>query len=88
MVLKFEFKSDLEYKFREVAMKKYGYFKGSLQKASEEAFREWIMKNSNKVPKVENPFALIEGVMKEIKGKKNSVNLQHEASRLWMKKSL
>lgn len=84
MVLKFEFQSDLEHMFRETAMKKYGYFKGSLHKASEEAFREWIMKNSGMVPKVDNPFSLIEGILVNLKGKKTSVQLQHEASKIWV----
>jgi hypothetical protein len=33
---------DLEKKFRKVAMKKFGYGKGSLSKALEEAMHRWI----------------------------------------------
>jgi len=33
---------DLENKFRKLAMKKFGYGKGSLSKALEEALSDWI----------------------------------------------
>lgn len=87
MVLKVELERDLEYKFRETAMWRFGYTKGSLQKATKEALRSWIMQQSNKIPKVEDPFNLVEGILVKLKGKKTSVELQHEASRLWMKSS-
>jgi hypothetical protein len=35
---------DAENEFRRLAMKKYGYCKGSLSKALEEALRAWIEK--------------------------------------------
>jgi hypothetical protein len=34
--------TDAEEKFRQLAMKKYGYGKGSLSKALEEALNAWI----------------------------------------------
>ena len=87
MVLKFEFEKDLENEFREVAMKKYGFMKGSLRKASKEALRNWIRQQSNKIPRVDNPFNLVEGILSHLKGKKSSVELQHEAKNLWTKSS-
>ena len=36
---------ELEEKFRKLAMEKFGYRKGSLSKALEEALRHWITKN-------------------------------------------
>ncbi len=86
MVLKFEMEKELEHKFREAAMRKYGYKKGSLQKATKEALSYWVHQNSNKVPKVDDPFKLVEGILKHLKGKKTSVQLQHEAKELWAKK--
>ena len=44
MVLKVGIDPKLELKFREAAMKKFGYIKGSLQKAAEEAISNWIMR--------------------------------------------
>jgi len=86
MVLKFEFEGELENKFRETAMKKFGYAKGSLQKASKEALSDWVHQQSTKIPKVEDPFKLVEGILSHLKGKKTSVQLQHEAVNLWTKK--
>ncbi|MEM2026848.1 MAG: hypothetical protein QXT30_03695 [Candidatus Bathyarchaeia archaeon] len=36
----------LESKFRETAYRKYGYRKGSLRRALEEALEEWIRRNN------------------------------------------
>ncbi len=49
MVLKVEFEEELERKFRELAMKKYGYCRGSIKKAVEEAFRNWIKLEERKI---------------------------------------
>ncbi len=83
MVLKVEFPKALEHQFREVAMRKYGFVKGSLKKASEEAIREWIREQKKELPKSENPIALIDGILSHVKGKFTSVELQHEAKKLW-----
>lgn len=88
MVLKVELEKELEYKFRETAMRKYGYVKGSLQKATKEALSEWVMKQPSKVPKVKDPFKLVRGMLKDLRGKTTSVELQHEATKLWAKKYL
>jgi hypothetical protein len=88
MVLKFELEKELEHKFREAAMRKYGYSRGSLQKAAKEALSSWVMQQSTRVPKVDDPFRLVRGMLKELKGKTTSVELQHEAVKLWAKKYL
>lgn len=36
---------EIEKEFRKLAMEKFGYSKGALSKALEEAVREWIKKN-------------------------------------------
>lgn len=38
---------ELELKFRKIAMEKFGYKKGSITKALEEAIQEYIKKNKN-----------------------------------------
>ena len=86
MVLKFELEKEFEQMFREAAMRKYGYMKGSLKKATKEALNSWVRQQSTKVPKVEDPFKLIRGILRHLKGKKTSVELQHEAMELWAKK--
>ncbi len=86
MVLKFELEKELEHKFREAAMRRYGYRKGALQKATKEALRSWVNQQSIKVPVVKDPFKLVRGMLKDLKGKTTSVELQHEAVKLWAKK--
>lgn len=71
----------LEKEFREVAMRKYGYSKGALKKASFEAFSKWINEQKG-IGRVEEPFKLIEGILKNTKS--SSVKLQHSAKRLWV----
>lgn len=88
MVLKVELEKELENKFREVAMRKYGYTKGSLQKATREALVGWMSQQPTRVPKVKDPFKLVRGMLKDLKGKTTSVELQHEAVKLWAKKYL
>lgn len=83
MVLKFEFESGFEQRFREAAMKRYGFAKGSLKKATQEALGSWVSQHSGRIPKEENPFALVEGILVRLKGRKSSVQLQHEAGELW-----
>ena len=75
---------ELEKKFRETAMRKYGYSKGSLKKASMEAFRVWI-NEQKEIPISDTPFDLIEGMLQKFRGKVSSVELQHSAKRLWVR---
>ena len=42
---------DAEEKFRQLAMKKFGYGKGSLSKALEEALEAWIKVHEIETPK-------------------------------------
>ena len=88
MVLKINLEKELEHKFREAAMRKFGYSKGSLQKATKEALSIWTMQQSTKLPKVDDPFKLVEGMLGHLKGKMTSVELQHEATKIWAKKYL
>ena len=87
MVLKVEFERKFEQKFRELAMNKYGFSKGSIKKASEEAIRKWINEEDKKLPELKNPIKLIIGSMKQLRGKYTSVELQHEAPKIWISKT-
>ncbi|PIS06088.1 MAG: hypothetical protein COT80_02530 [Candidatus Buchananbacteria bacterium CG10_big_fil_rev_8_21_14_0_10_33_19] len=86
MTLKFELDLAIENKFREMAMKKYGYQKGSLLSAIKEAINQWIQQQPQDIPKVDDPFDLIRGSLSHLKGKMTSVELQKEAMELWAKK--
>lgn len=45
MTLFFHLKASTERQFRETAMKTYGYSKGSLKSALEEAIEDWLKKH-------------------------------------------
>lgn len=87
MSLRLELDEGLERKFRETAMREFGYEKGSLKKASEIAISKWVNERSKRPAKeVDNPIKLIKGVLSEYRGKYTSVELQHEAAKIWAKK--
>ncbi|MBI4154472.1 hypothetical protein HY498_00085 [Candidatus Woesearchaeota archaeon] len=83
MVLKVKFEKDLEQKFRELAMRRYGFSRGAIKKASEEAISRWIREEGGGLPKVKDPIKAIRGALKHLRGKYTSVELQHEATKLW-----
>ena len=86
MVLKLEFEKGLEQEFRKIAMKTYGYSRGALKKAGQEAIQQWIKKHAfSDLPPIENPLNLLEGLLSHLRGKKTSVELQHEAKKRWIK---
>lgn len=50
MTLFFHLKAGTERKFRETAMKKYGYSKGALKSGLEEAIEDWLKKHEAYLP--------------------------------------
>ncbi len=86
MVLKMEFDTEVEQKFRELAMRRYGFSKGSLKMAGQEAIQRWIKEEEKTLPRIKDPFKLLRGCMKHLRGKYTSVELQHEAINLWTEK--
>ncbi len=86
MVLKMKFDKEFENRFRELAMRRYGYSKGSIKKASEDAFKKWMKEFDKPLPKVKDPIKSIRGMMQNLRGKYTSVELQHEAVKTWAKK--
>jgi len=67
----------IENSFRKAAMQRFGYQKGSISKAAQEALENWTTQYEKIDDKIEDPVEAISGLMKNIK--KNSVELQHEA---------
>jgi len=62
MSLRLEIDEELERRFREEAMREFGYSEGSLKKASEMAISKWISEKSRKpIKKVDSPIKLIKG---------------------------
>ncbi|MBU5536998.1 MAG: hypothetical protein QXO57_00410 [Candidatus Aenigmatarchaeota archaeon] len=86
-VLKVNLPDDLERKFREYAMKLFGYSRGSLSAATEQLVAEFVKRESTKEQikkiaekEIKNPVEAIKGLLSHVKGK-TSVELQHEARR-------
>jgi len=67
---------DLERVFRKVAMKRFGFRKGSMSEAAREAIENWSIGGDN-ADEQEDSWNSLEGCMKHVK--KSSVQLQHEA---------
>lgn len=85
--LKVYVSDEVERKFREAAMRLYGYGRGSLSIASERALLDWASRVSQAMPapdSIEDPVASIYGLLSHVKRK--GVELQHEAMRIRARK--
>jgi len=77
----------LEKRFRKIAMEVYGYGRGSISKAVEDAMRKWLLEHEVMLSEIEmpdDPVRAIRGMLKHVK--KSGVELQHEARTLRVKK--
>ena len=82
MALRVNVNEELENRFREAAMRKFGFTKGALSQAAEEAIRLWLASTSR--GRFEgDPVQAIDGILSNIK--MDSVKLQHTASKHWSK---
>lgn len=87
MSLRVKIDQKLERRFREAAMRRFGYGKGALSKAAEEAIRRWVSTvESEELNFDEDPVEAIDGLLSDID--LDSVDLQHEAIKLWASKVL
>ena len=76
--IKVKIPDDVEEAFRENAMNTFGFGKGSISFAAEEAFKDWNeTKKKSPIKKIDDPVKAITGLLKHVK--KTSVELQHEA---------
>ena len=76
-------RDEVEEKFRGLAMIVYGYGRGSLSKAAEEAFLQWVMKYEAMLKEIsvpDDPVGAIKGLLAGVN--KSGVELQHEARRI------
>lgn len=77
----------LERRFRELAMRRFGYGKGALSRAMEEAVIRWISAVEDERLSFEgDPVEAIDGLLSGVDV--DSVELQHEARGLWAMKVL
>lgn len=81
--LKIHISDELEKRFREAAMRRYGYKEESVSMAAKKALEEWTYKAQKiAVPEEipEDPVEAIWGMLSEVK--KEGVELQHEAGKI------
>ena len=74
---------ELERRFRKMAMEIYGYGRGSISRAAEDAIRRWVIEREELLKEVripEDPIKAIRGMLKHVK--KSGVELQHEAQQI------
>ncbi len=73
--VKVKLSDETEEAFRKSAMETFGYSKGSLSEAAEQAIKAWAA-GQVKPEKMQDPVQAITGLLKHVK--KSSVELQHE----------
>jgi hypothetical protein len=78
--LRIQIRKDLEARFREVAMRRFGYSKGALSRAAEEAIEKWLS-SIEEAGFEGDPVEAIDGLLSDVKA--SSVELQHSARKLW-----
>lgn len=84
-MIRAEIDDKLERRFRELAMKRFGYGKGALTRAVEEAILRWISSVEKEVVTFEgDPVETIDGILSGIDI--DSVDLQHRVKGLWTSK--
>ena len=87
MSLRVQIDKKLEHRFRELAMRRFGYSKGSLSRAAEEALTNWVSTQENEEPEFQgDPVEAIDGLLSGIDI--DSVELQHETKHIWMRQEL
>ena len=79
--LRLQLREDLERRFRETAMRRFGFGKGALTRAAEQAFESWMSTAREDVHFEGDPVKAIDGILQEMK--LNSVELQHSVRRAW-----
>jgi len=83
--LRFQIKEELEKKFRETAMKRFGYGKGALTRAAEEALQKWLASISMEEEMFKgDPVKAIDGLLADVN--LDSVELQHLVKKMWTSK--
>ncbi|MFQ5951226.1 MAG: hypothetical protein ACE5KH_03980 [Candidatus Geothermarchaeales archaeon] len=85
--IRFQISDELESRFRERAMRRFGYGRGSLSRAAEEAILRWLISLEGQEVGFEgDPVEAIDGLLKDVD--LDSVELQHLAKDLWTKREL
>lgn len=85
MSIRIILEKELEKRFRELAMRKFGYGKGSISRAAHEAIATWVSRAESEVlPFEEDPIEAIDGLLSDVR--LDAVELQHKATEFWRTK--
>jgi hypothetical protein len=82
--LRLQVRSDLEKRFRETAMRRFGFGRGALTQAAEQAFEKWLSTARENVRFEGDPVKAIDGILREMR--LGSVELQHSVRTAWASK--
>jgi len=86
-VIKAKIDKKLELKFRELAMRRYGYSKGAISRAVEDAILKWIsLVEKEQISFEGDPIEAIKGILSDVKF--DSVELQHMIKDIWISRLL
>ncbi len=86
-VIKAKIDKKLELKFRELAMRRYGYSKGAISRAVEDATLKWIsLVEKEQISFEGDPIEAIKGILSDVKFE--SVELQHMIKDIWISRLL
>lgn len=86
-MIKAKIDKKLELKFRELAMRRYGYSKGAISRAVEDAILKWIsLVEKEQISFEGDPIEAIKGILSDVKFE--SVELQHMIKDIWISRLL
>jgi hypothetical protein len=86
-VIKAKIDKKLELKFRELAMRRYGYSKDAISRAVEDAILKWIsLVEKEQISFEGDPIEAIKGILSDVKIV--SVELQHMIKDIWISRLL
>ena len=83
MTLRINLEEAKEKKFRSKAMRRFGFGKGSISKALEEAIDLWLVQHNDQFKRIEAPTDAITGLLDGLT--ESSVELQHLGSKLFVR---
>ena len=81
--LKIYLSEDLKKEFKKRSMETFGYGRGSISKAAEEAIQRWTSERETlmrEFPPPKDPVKMLRGMLKHVE--ESSVELQHEARKI------
>ena len=81
--LKVYLREDLKKEFKKRSMETFGYGRGSISKAAEEAIQRWTSEREKllqEIPPTQESVKVLRGMLKHVR--ESSVELQHDARRI------